>query len=232
MGDGVELGKTESFLGIRPGDVLTFIGGGGKSTLMAAIGARLVKEGRKVLHAATRPFPFEPGESPRVFYTDERPLGDLLPNLAEHGHMTIAPVRMEDGRLAGYDPKEVETYSDLADYLFVEAEDGGGSSLPAPADAPRPVPPATTVLGTIAGLDALGPDLDCEGFAERLCHAGGPLRCRPEIKRRVLLLNKADRHSIRLDGARVAKAVAEILGPDATPKVLITSVGDFRVPLS
>ena len=55
----------------------------------------------------------------------------------------------------------------MGDYLFVEAESALGLSLPPIPPAPRPVPPLTSVLVAVAGLDALGSDLDCKAFAER-----------------------------------------------------------------
>lgn len=225
---GKPLTKTEKFLGIVPGDLVTFVGGGGKSMLIHSLAAKLAKEERRVITTATRDFRIGPGDSPYVFLTDERPFGELLPNLTEHGTVTLAGERAEDGTLRGYEADEVDTFTDVGDYLFLEAEDSGGESLPATVEGPRPIPPLTTVLAAVAGLDALGPDCDTEAFAERLTAAGGILRCFPAARRTLLFLNKADRHSIRLDGAKVAKKVKEHLG-DAGPvvHVLLTSVKDY-----
>ena len=77
--------RTERFLGITPGDVVSFVGGGGKSMLMHSLARRLAKEDRKVLVTATRSFRLAPGDSPYLFLTDERAFGLLLPNLEEHG---------------------------------------------------------------------------------------------------------------------------------------------------
>ncbi|MEN8148455.1 MAG: hypothetical protein ABFS86_01455 [Planctomycetota bacterium] len=223
-----ELTKTEKFLGIVPGDVVSFVGGGGKSMLMHSIAARLAKEDRRVVCAATRDFRPAPGESPYRFLTDERPFGELMPNLQEHGTVTVAAERLEDGMLKGYRPDEIDTFTDLADYVFVEAEDAGGASLPEPVTTPRPIPRLTTVVCAVAGLDALGPDLDCAAFAEVLTDAGGILRCFPAARRIVLMLNKADRHPVRLDGARVAKLAKDDLGGEGPPvHVLLTSVKDY-----
>ena len=219
--------RTEKFLGIRPGDVVAFVGGGGKSTLITSIARRLAQDGRKVLMAATRPFLPEPGASPYLFLTDERPFGDLLPNLTEHGAAAVSPERLPDGRLKGYRPEETDTFADVGDYLFVEAEDAGGASLP-PADNPRGIPPLATVLAVVAGLDALGPDFDCVAFAERLAGPDGLLRTPTNATRRLLLLNKADRNSIRRDGAKVTKEVHRLLRPAGPEvKILLTSVRDF-----
>ena len=140
--------RSEDFLGIETGDVVAFIGGGGKSTLMHSLGRRLAREGRKVVIAATRPFVLEPGQTPYLFLTDERAFGDLRPNLSEHGVVTVAPERGEDGLLAGYDPEEVDSFADVGDYLFVEAEDSDGSSLPHPPAEPRPVTDRATARGS------------------------------------------------------------------------------------
>jgi hypothetical protein len=218
--------RTEEFLGIRPGDVVTFVGGGGKSMLIHTLARRLAREERTVVTTATRPFRPGPGESPYLFLTDERPFGDLLPNLKEHGTITVAPEAGADGVLRGYSAEEVDTFADVADYLFVEAQESGGESLPAAADGPLPVPPLTSVLCAVAGLDALGPDLDCHAFAGRLADPSSFLFAWPQARERVVLLNKADRRSVRQDGARIAKHLFELLGPPK-PKILLTSVRDY-----
>lgn len=224
--------RTEKFLGISPGDVVAFVGGGGKSTLIGALAGRLAREHRTVVTTATRDFRVAPGDSPYIFLTDERPFGELFPNLTEHGTLTVALERLADGTLRGYRRDEVDTFSDVGDYLFVEAEDSRGESLPDAANG-RAVPPVTSVLVFVAGLDALGPDLDCAGFGERLAGPEGLLRVDEPGERRILLLNKADRPSVRQDGARVTKEVRARLGEEARElKIILTSVRDFlrRLP--
>lgn len=220
--------RTEKFLGIAPGDVVTFVGGGGKSMLIGALAGRLAKEHRTVVTTATRHFRLAPGDSPYLFLTDERPFGELLPNLTEHGTATVAPERLEDGTLRGFRRDEVDTFADVGDYLFVEAEDSRGESLPDAANE-RAVPPLTSVLVFVAGLDALGPELDCAAFGERLAGPEGLLRIHEPGDRRILLLNKADRHSVRQDGARITKEVRARLGEEARElKIILTSVRNFR----
>ena len=142
--------------------------------------------------------------------------------------MTIAPTRLEDDRLAGYDPNGLTRFTEAADYLFVEAEDSNGQSLPQPTGEPRPIPPNTRVLCAVAGLDALGPDFDTRAFAERLVAPDGILRSWPDAKWTVLLLNKADGKPARQDGVQVARQVRDLLEPSFTrPKILLTSIRDF-----
>ena len=223
-----KLTRTEKFLGIVPGDVVSFIGGGGKSMLLHSLARRLAKEERRVICAATRDFRPGTGDSPYLFLTDERPFCDLIPNLHEHGTVTVASERLEDGSCRGYGPDEIDTFTDLGDYVFVEAEDSAGRSLPEPVSDPRPIPRLTTVILAVAGLDALGPDLDCDGFARVLADPGGILHAFPAARRTVLLLNKADRHSIRMDGAKVGKLTKDLLGDDRPPvHVILTSVRDY-----
>ena len=67
-----------------------------------------------------------------------------------------------------------------------------------------------------------------EAFADRLLAPDGPLACRPDLERRALLLHKADRNSIRQDGARVAGQVrAKWPEGRPPPKILLTSIRDF-----
>ncbi len=224
--------RTEEFLGIRNGDLVAFIGGGGKSMLMDSIGRRLVKEGRKVLLAATRAWRLPENGAPTVFLTGEQPLGYLKAILGEHGIVALAPERSPEGLLLGYAPGALQIFARMADYLFVEAEDAEGSSLPDPVGK-RSIPVGTRVLLMVAGIDALGPDLDTTAFAKRLTAPDGILRCRPGLDRRILLLNKADRNSKRKDAALVAKKSLDLLGEGAPlPKVILTSVRDYLRPLA
>lgn len=223
--------KVEDFLKIRPGDVLSFVGAGGKSMLIWSIGRRLVGEGKKVLIAATRPFRPPEDEKPVVFLTDERRFEHILPHLGEHGMLVVAPSGREDGMLSAYAPWELDTFLGVADYLLVEAEDSGGSSLPAPI-VERDAPGITTVLMMVAGLDAVGDDLPPEKMGAALAAKNGLLRCRPDLERRILLLHKADRLKHRKLGARVAKAALDAL-PESIPepRLLLTSLRDLMVPL-
>lgn len=223
-----EHGRTESFLGLTPGDVVSFVGAGGKSTLMSSLGRRLAKEGRKVILTATRSFRPAPGDTPYLFLSDERPFGELRPNLSEHGMLTVAPGELPDGSLAGFRPEEVDTFADVAHYLFVEAEDSVGESLPPDPPLARAVPPLTSVLCVVAGLDALGAGLDTEAFADRL---RAVLAALPAIDRRVLFLHKADRRSVRRDGARVARRLRELAGGDGRPRIVLSSVRDYLKPM-
>jgi hypothetical protein len=230
--DETKLSRTEEFMGIHPGDVVSFVGGGGKSMLIHSVARRLAKEGRTVLATATRPVSWQPGDSPSLFLCGEREFAELRPNLGEHGTVTIAPSRLEDGRLAPFRPEEIGGLAEAASYVFVEAEDSGGASLPLPPPEPRPVPPSTSVLCAVAGLDALGPDLDTAAFAERLLAPDGLIRCCPDAKWTVLMLNKADRQPARQDGALIARRVRDLMEPSWTrPKILLTSIQDFYKPL-
>ena len=219
--------KTEEFIGLHRGDLVAFIGGGGKSMLMDSIGRRLVKEGHRVLLAATRPWRLPDQGAPQVFLTGEQSLGNLRPILGEHGLVALAPELAPDGTLLGYAPGALSIFAPMADYLFVEAEDAHGASLPEP-HLDRPIPTGTKVLLMVAGADALGPDLDTTAFAERLAAPGGLLRCRPGIDRRVLLLNKTERKPVRSDASLVAGNALSLLDPKyPRPKVLLTSVRDY-----
>jgi hypothetical protein len=226
-----ERSRTEEFVGLHPGDTVAFIGGGGKSMLMDSIGRRLVKDGRKVLLAGTRSFRLPEVEAPPVFLTGEQPLGNLAPILGEHGLVVIAPERGPDGELSAYAPGALAPFRRMADYLFVECEDAGGESLPEPR-LDRKVPPGTKVMMMVAGIDALGPEIDTAEFARRLTVPGGVLRCRPGIDRRVLALNKADRKSMRADAARVGGRALDMLDANyPRPKVILTSVRDYLRPI-
>jgi molybdenum cofactor cytidylyltransferase len=128
--------------------------------------------------------------------------------------VTLAAGRLEaQGKLRGMDPNVLPALGKLADVVIVEADGAKGRSLKAPAAHEPVVPPATTVLVPVAGVDAVGHALD-DGIAHRpdlvasltghargkvittsmvaglLAHPQGGLKGAPSSARVIPLLNK------------------------------------------
>lgn len=178
--------ELEKLLKIRPG-VTAVIGGGGKTTLLRALGEELAGKGRSVLLCTTaKIFPFdglpcvtEPGETALRAAREQARLicaGELIP---ETGKLTAPAVPME--RLAA-----------LFDYVLVEAD--GSAHRPMKAHAPyEPVIPALTGQ-TVCVVGASGFGLPVREAAHRpelyaqLAGVSLDAPVTPELEARVLEL--------------------------------------------
>lgn len=137
-------------LSIRPG-VTAVIGGGGKTTLLRALGAELAADGARVLLCATtKLFPF-----------------DGLPNLADPTETALAEA-LEARRLvcAGTPVPEtgkltapnipVARLAALADYVLAEADGAAGRPLKAHASHEPVIPPEANQTILVIGASGFG----------------------------------------------------------------------------
>lgn len=149
-------------LGIGDGpELVAIVGGGGKSSLMFALAAAL--PGRVVMTTTTRIFAAQIKRAPAVVYEDElSPLSDLLD---AHGRCLIVG-RVAGEKALGVDPElpaHLLARPDV-DYVLVEADGSRMRPVKAPAEHEPVIPPGTTLLVPVAGMDAL------EGVLEMVAH--------------------------------------------------------------
>jgi molybdenum cofactor cytidylyltransferase len=224
-------------LRITPGDVVAFVGGGGKTTAMFRLADELAQTGpaklRIITTTTTRIFAAQVNQTPAhvTFDPGRQTLGDILPRvngaLDRHDHvLLIGRADAKSGKAFGVDP---ETIDELAatgqfDVIIIEADGSRMRPLKAPAEHEPVIPPSTTVVVPVAGIDALGQDLrdDTVHRAELvsqlsgtpvgqpitektistlLCHPECGLKAVPTGARVVPLLNKVE-HSSQLAAAR------------------------------
>lgn len=147
-------------IGERP-ELVAFVGGGGKTSLMFALAEAL--PGRVVMTTTTRIFAAQTKHAPAVVYEDDlAPLGDAL---AAHGRCLVIG-RVEGDKALGVDPTlpgRLLARGDV-DYVLVEADGSRMKPIKAPADHEPVIPPDTTLLVPMAGMDAL------EGTIEEVGH--------------------------------------------------------------
>lgn len=197
--------------------VICLTGGGGKTTLLFALGQALAAAGRRVLCTTTtrmrRPLP-APG-LPVAFPDDPASIG-----MPANGFLFAArnaPPGGDAGKVHGYNPEEVDAlfFRDAASHIVVEADGAAGRPLKAPADH-EPVIPGTTrtVIGLI-GLSCLqktfGPEtvfrpervtaitgllpgdaITPEAVAALVTHPEGLFKNAPPNAVRLLFCNQAD----------------------------------------
>ncbi len=157
---------TEAFE-LRPSEIVSLVGGGGKTTMMFHLADELQKRGKTVITTTTTRI-MEPSqsESPCVIVEeDEKILISLLKEkIARHRHVTAARLRPGDGKLKGLLPETIDKIADLklADYIINEADGAGRKPIKAPNATEPVIPSSTTLVIGVAGIDALNTKLSGE----------------------------------------------------------------------
>ena len=153
--------------GIRHGKVISLVGAGGKSTLMAALAEQLVAGGASVITTTTTKISEwqAPGKRLIIEADENRMLELAVQALQKHRHITLASERLPPGaKLDGIKPQIIDKLADLeqVDYIIVEADGAARKALKAP-NATEPVIPGTTSLViAVVGIDALDKKLKPE----------------------------------------------------------------------
>lgn len=166
-------------LDIKPGEVISLVGGGGKTTLMFALARELTSSGNRVITTTTTKIlePL-PSETPLLLLEadEQEMIGRLLRNLADYGHITLARERLASGKLKGISPGLVVELARLnqVSHIIVEADGAAQRSLKAPNLTEPVIPDATSLVIPVVGIDALG------------CRLTGENVFRPELVSKLL----------------------------------------------
>ncbi len=163
-------------LNIGEGEVISLVGGGGKTTLMFALAQELTSAGKHVVTTTTtRILESEPllHGSPLLVVEreDHRLIKLVTAGLTQFGHVTVASEKLSDqGRLKGIAPETVDKLAKLSriPFIIVEADGAARRPLKAPNTFEPLIPESTTLVIPVVGIDALGSQL-CEEQVFR-CH--------------------------------------------------------------
>lgn len=218
------LGLVEALRLPPAGGVVSIVGGGGKSALLFALGREL--PGRVLLTTTTRIFTAQLRRSPIALSTAELGWRDAVANVAKFSLLV--------GEIEGEQAKgiPVELVPELVaftgvDHIVIEADGSRMRPVKAPADHEPVVPPSTTHLVVVAGIDALrGPIAEVAHRPERvsavtelrqdaklspealgllLAHPKGGLKSLPDDAHAVVLLNKVETPAEIADARLVAR---------------------------
>lgn len=237
-------------LAIRPGDLVALVGGGGKTSLMLALGRALASAGlRAVLTTTTRLAAGELALAPALSApADEEGLAAAL---AAHGCCLLAQPS-GDGKAAGVPPatpRRLLARPDV-DVVIVEADGAAQRPVKAPAAHEPALPQGATLLVVMAGIDALaapiaetahrpervaalaglspGQRLTPAALARLLGDAAGGLKGLPPRARAALFLNKVEDETQAAQAAEVARLA---LARGAFERVLAGALQRERQPL-
>ena len=148
-------------LDIKFGEVISLVGGGGKTTLMFALARELALSGQSVITTTTTKI-LEPSSSETpclLLDTDEEQMvKELLRNVDKYRHVTLASEKLSSGQVNGVSPHLVARLAALnqASYIIVEADGAARRPLKAPNLTEPVIPGDTTLVIPVVGIDAVG----------------------------------------------------------------------------
>jgi probable selenium-dependent hydroxylase accessory protein YqeC len=153
--------KLKEALDIRPGEVVSLVGGGGKTTLMFALARELTLDGGCVVTTTTtKIIEPSPSETPLLLLEadEEELMRLLLDNVDKYRHITLASGRLTSGKLNGVSPEFVVELAGLSQvsYIVVEADGAAHRSLKAPNSTEPVIPFNTSLVIPVVGVDAVG----------------------------------------------------------------------------
>jgi len=232
-------------LRVERGAVVSFVGGGGKTTSMFRLAAELSAAGLRVVTTTTTHISKEQVHlAPASIALDEMHLLDA--SLDRCGHCLLIGPPDGKGRVFGASSDLIDMLHARAgvDVVLVEAD--GSRSLPfkAPGHHEPVVPGATTILVPIAGMNALGQPLDeahvhrselvaalsqqplgspvtATTLARVLSHPEGGAKQCPNGAHLAPMLNRID---IETDAAAAREAAAMMLATGSVDTVLLGCV--------
>lgn len=145
---------------IRPGAVISLVGGGGKTSLMFALAHEIEAAGETVVTTTTtRIFAPSAGETFLIVEAEEGKLfSGLSRALKKYNHVTLASNRLPGGKLKGVAPETVDRLaaSKRVSYIVNEADGSARKSLKAPNATEPVIPESTTLVIAVVGADAMG----------------------------------------------------------------------------
>jgi molybdenum cofactor cytidylyltransferase len=229
---------------IRRHDMVTLVGGGGKTTLMFRLAKELTGAGAHVVTTmTTRIFVGQMALAPvALVLQDETLLLAQVPGaLAENGHVLLAgSLEPEADKVQGLAPDVVNRVAALpgVDAIIVEADGSRRLPFKAPADHEPVIPSDTTIVVPVVGMDIVGRPLTAENvhrphriaaltgaatgapvtpemIATVLAHPGGGAKGTPTGARLAPFLNKTEDDRALADARSIARILLQSPGVDS-----------------
>lgn len=150
---------------VRSGDVVSFVGGGGKTTAMFQMASDLVAQGQRVVTTTTTGiFAQQMALAPHHIIHDEGQSTNglvrlLSEELAVHPHiLVVGPYDHDTGKARGVGPDVVQAMAVMpqVDCVLNEADGAGMRPFKAPGDHEAVVPNRTTLLVPVVDFDMMG----------------------------------------------------------------------------
>jgi probable selenium-dependent hydroxylase accessory protein YqeC len=239
-------------LGIKPREVISLVGAGGKTTLMFRIAKELGLNGKKVVVTTTTKILEPTAEERGLLFidSDEEKIRDFVRGyLVPYHPVTIASERLGSGKLKGISPNLVDELwgSHDIDTMIIEADGAAGRPVKAPREWEPVIPSSTTLVVAILGIDGVevklneenvfqpervskmtgipvGGRITEEAMALLMTHSEGIFKGAPSSSRVVAFLNKVDIPN----GVAKAKGVAQKLLEKRHPQIERVVLGQLK----
>jgi probable selenium-dependent hydroxylase accessory protein YqeC len=158
--------KLHLALGISSGDVVAFVGAGGKSSAILAIADELSEAGLTVLAVPTTKLFMSEAERIGTLVTAEG--ADELRAKAEEAFsggasgVVVGSGLLSKNRVGGVEPGAVSSLTSLADVVLVEADGSRRRPIKGTAEHEPAVPDSATVVVAVGNIGAFGMPVDEE----------------------------------------------------------------------
>ena len=152
-------------LGVVPGDVVAFVGAGGKSSAILQATRELKEAGVKVLAVpTTKMFVSEAREIGPIFIAEDgRDLRSEVERALEDGGVAVAGSGMlSKDRIGGVEAAVVPSLAPEGGVTLVEADGSRRRPIKGTAGHEPPLPDGATLVVAVGGIDALGQTVDEE----------------------------------------------------------------------
>ncbi|MBT8358645.1 MAG: putative selenium-dependent hydroxylase accessory protein YqeC [Desulfobacterales bacterium] len=226
-------------LKLEDGGVVSFVGAGGKTSLMFSLARELSSAGETVLTTTTTKIlvPTK-DQSPHVFRSDsvDEVLEKSRALIKKNLHISAASKRIDPslGKLKGFDPKVIDQIqeADVFRWILVEADGADRKPLKAPASHEPVIPNSSSLLIGIIGLKCIGKPLNEkwvfrhklysqitglkveepvteESVAVALNHKNGIIKNCPSHAEKIVFLNMADNENLIEPGRKIAHILCQ-----------------------
>lgn len=146
-----------SALGVAAGDIVAFVGAGGKTTAMFCLAAEIVIAGGRVVTTTTTRIALE---QTRYAPIHVRSVTALQRAIARSAHVLLTgPVDSLEGKALGVAPGSLCNLRLPITNLLIEADGSRRLPFKAPADHEPVIPGCTTLVVPVVGIDAIGKPL-------------------------------------------------------------------------
>jgi probable selenium-dependent hydroxylase accessory protein YqeC len=240
-------------LNLKKGDLVVFVGAGGKTSAMNRLAKELVDSGDTVIITTTTKI-FPPlNLNSRLYLLENEKEGISHITFPEKPRILVLGKKInEEGKIVGLDRAQLKTIREKwpDTVILVEGDGAKGKPFKAPREYEPVIPIETTLVIPVLGVDALGQPLDevhfhrveeiClltglrrgdylrpEDVAKILLHKKGYQKGVPAFARWIPLINKVD----TLHQRGQAIELAEILKKSGVAKVLLGSMGIENSPV-
>ena len=153
-------------LGIASGDVVAFVGAGGKSSAMLTIADELAEAGMNVLAAPTTKMLVSEAQKIGPLVTSED-AGELRTKAeealsSEASGVVVGSGLLSKNRVGGVEPADIPSLASLADVVLVEADGSRRRPIKGTADHEPVLPHAATLVVAVGSIRAFGAPVDQE----------------------------------------------------------------------